>query len=147
MRNYVLTIAVMLALGVALASRPGLAVAGNAPDDDEEQLEVCAGESLPGGYLKTDSYFDSRRCDGDSIAEHYEKLEAEPPGNVWEFTRYVDLPRGSELEICAGASVPNGWHKIDSYFDSRRCDGDYLADKYDKLEQEPPGNVWLIRRR
>lgn len=113
---------------------------------DDETIEVCAGQSVPGSYVKTDSYFDSARCDGARIAERFDAAGIEPPGNVWLFERYTNLPRGSELEVCTGAAIPDGWVKTDNYFDIGRCDGGFIADRYDAAEKEPPANIVVIRR-
>jgi hypothetical protein len=112
----------------------------------EDSLEVCAGQSVSGGYLVTDVFFDASRCDGARIDERYVDLGKEPPGNVWLFESYKDKDIDDELEICANQSLPNGWVKVDSFFDAGKCNGSYLDDIYSRTDREPPSNVWTIRK-
>ena len=109
-------------------------------------LEVCAGQGARKDYLLTDIYFDSSRCDGARIDERYSEIGREPPGNVWLYESYEEMAIDDEMIICAGQSLPSGWSKTDSYFDSAKCNGAYIDDSLRNSDREPPSNVWTIRK-
>jgi hypothetical protein len=76
--------------------------------------EVCANQSIPDGYVKTDARVDSTRCGNPSPTSDIP--------NVNVLTRIVNAAQGSTLYICADSPIPAGWSQVaDSYrhFDNR----------------------------
>ena len=113
---------------VSLAAMPACVNRGPAggggsvtPDPQTQLVTGCYTDQAPQGYLRIDSR-DSElpNCKHDIQF------------NVYVYTPYKDLSVGSELKVCAGDPLPDGWQKWSLPFrDEAGCDSSTPAVKND----------------
>jgi hypothetical protein len=107
---------VAMFLGLGAAFLPSQALAAT--------QTLCAGSTIPEGWVLKDMYRDSFKCTNSLSTYQW---------NVWVIESHTDKVEGTSMRVCVGL-VPEGWLKSDITDSSTQCGRDSSA----------RDNVWTI---
>lgn len=69
---------------------------------------VCAGATIPAGWIVNDISTDILRCGG-------------AKNDVWSIVRFDNLSVNAALTVCASSPTPTGWSEVDFVTDFAKC--------------------------
>jgi hypothetical protein len=104
--------AMRVALGAAVLLTLGACAArGPAPDRPLAAKNVCRGEPIPGGWIRTNDFWSKKGCGSPADSR---------VDNWMTITDYAAARIGRSFTACAG-DVPEGWSVTATYWDKGRC--------------------------